>query len=202
MGNPLEREVCISFIVPVEPYSSTFRPDCNRANLARDGPILQGPKAFLTSISREFSLFVDHCLYFSRDKYPDYELCVDHDQIRKAITFRYKGDQSGGGPERDDEDADGVIWPLLWRNAPKSDGSTIEFNERRERCNEVMHRFAMHTPFYFLAFEKRASNQSGKGKATGVQRSERGVKAVNKGAGREQRKRKVQDVEDEDQGLF
>jgi hypothetical protein len=127
---------------------------------------------------------------------------VDYNQIFKAITFRYTGDQSDAGSGQDDEDAEGVIWPLLWRNAPKSDGSTVEFNERLERCREFMHRFAMHTPFYYLAFEKHASDKGGKGKATRVQRSEGGVKAVNMNAGRKQRKRKVQDVEDEDQGLF
>jgi hypothetical protein len=180
------------------------RPDCNRANLARDGPILQGPQAFLTSISRELGLFIDHCLSFPRDKYSGYDLRVDFDQIRKAITFVPKGNQSTADPGRDDDgdNTGGVIQPLPWRNAPKSDGSTIEFNERLKRCQESMHRFAMHTPFYYLAFEKRASNKSAKGKATRVRRSGGGPKAVSKDAGKKKMKRKAQDVEDEDQGLF
>jgi len=40
--------------------------------------------------------------------------------------------------------------PLPWKNAPKSDGSIAEFNKRLNHCREYLHKFAMHTPYYFL----------------------------------------------------
>ena len=40
--------------------------------------------------------------------------------------------------------------PLPWKNAPKPDGSIAEFNKRLNHCREYLHKFAMHTPYYFL----------------------------------------------------
>lgn len=152
--------------------SKYYRPDCNRANLARDGPILQGPQAYLTTIARELALLIDHTLSFPRTQHEDYNVHVDYDMIFGALSLTPKEDHmslitgssdgnggdngtddgNGGGTSDYDDDcgAQKVIQPLPWKNAPKPDGSTTEFQERLERCSKYMHHFATHTPYHFL----------------------------------------------------
>jgi hypothetical protein len=128
---------------------------------------VQGPAAYLTTLTREFGLFIDHCTSFSRDEIKDYDLLVDYEAIFSALRLERKTPQQDG---EDEDAAPDVIRPLPWRNAPKPDGSTTEFKERLEQCREFMHCFAMHTPYYFLEWKK--GEGKGKGKAVDVDEDE------------------------------
>ena len=143
---------------------SIYRPVSNQANLVCDGPILQGPQAHLTSITREVALVTSHLLRAYVGDLPGYIQDVDYNQIIAAIKLKHRD----GEPTR-------VIQPIPWQNAPKPDGSTAEFNTKLERCREYLHHFAMHTPEYLLAFNKhKQSSNRGKRPASKKRRQNKG----------------------------
>jgi hypothetical protein len=176
------------------------RPDCNRSNLVRDGPILQGPQAHLTAVAREFALTADHLFAHFRSHYDEYDIIVDINQIIGGIKMRPKVQGVGADVGENVEDQEGgihndkapvVIQALPWTNAPKPDGCTAEFKEWLEECREYMHNFAMHTPYYFLAHDSRMK------KATTMPK-----KAVDVGKGRREKKRRAPDTDEDDEGWF
>ena len=118
------------------------RPDCMKANLARDGPSLQGPQAHLTTFSRETALLVDHAFATLSNQYPDHELNIDYKTLLSSISMTRRATNGEGH--------DVVIRPIPWENAPAVDGSTDAFNEHLETCRKFLEDFAMHTPYYFL----------------------------------------------------
>lgn len=73
-----------------------------------------------------------------------YVLDVNYAQLISAIKL-----------ERRNGDTVDIIQPTPWLNAPKPDGSTVEFKSKVKRCQDYLHRFAMHTPEYFLTFSKQ-----------------------------------------------
>ena len=121
------------------------RPDCMRANLARDGPSLQGPQALLTTFSREAGLLIDHSFAILGRQYPDYDFNIDYGTLFNSFSMTRKATTGEG---RDGEPV--VIRPIPWENAPAADGSTEEFKKRLETCRKFLENFAMHTPCYFI----------------------------------------------------
>ena len=73
-----------------------YRPDCIRGNLARDGPVLQGPQAYLTTLTREIALMIDHTLSFSQNRHPDYAVHVDYEKFFQAFTIKLRTQHEGG----------------------------------------------------------------------------------------------------------
>jgi hypothetical protein len=143
---------------------SIHRPVSNQANLVCDGPILQGPQAHLTSITREVALVTSHLLRAYVGDLPGYIQDVDYNQIIAAIKLKH---QDGKTTQ--------VIRPIPWPNAPKPDGSTAEFKMKLEGCQKYLHHFAMHTPEYFLAFNKhKQSTNRGKQPASKKRRQNKG----------------------------
>lgn len=134
------------------------RPDCSKANLARDGPSLQGPRELLTTILREFALFADHLFATLRPQYPNYTLNVDYDTLFKTVSMRPEaGNKEGNGKEP------AVIGPIPWENAPAADGNTAVFKRRLKECREFMHHFSMHTPHCFIEHQLNSNRVEGSG---------------------------------------
>ena len=197
---------------------------------------MQGPTAYLSSVTRELSLILDQLLH-SHNAY--YELSMDHGIFAGALSIKLKKDRGNGGDskgsgggegdangegggggddgggdgegseEEDEECGDGegseedkecvTIRALPWENAPKADGSMVEFREQLALCQKKMDHFANHTPYYFLAHQKTIKVVGQKEKTGGKQQLG-GLKAVGQGKGRGQ-KRKACD-EDDDNGKF
>lgn len=128
------------------------RPDCNKANLARDGLSVQGPQALLTSYSRETALVVDHLYAMLRPQFPEYDINVDYNAISNAISMtpRVTNEEDDGGESP-------AIRPTPWENGPSANGSTEGFKKRMEECGEYMHHFAMHTPQYFISHKSNST---------------------------------------------
>jgi hypothetical protein len=161
---------------------------------------MQGPTAYLSSVTRELSLILDQLLH-SHNAY--YELSMDHGIFTRALSIQLKkdsGDDGGGDGEGSEEDKECVtIRALPWENAPKADGSTVEFREQLALCQKKMDHFANHTPYYFLTHQKTIK-VAGQKEKTGGKQQQGGLKAVGQGKGRGQ-KRKACD-EDDDDGKF
>jgi hypothetical protein len=138
-------------VIEVQPERQR-RPSSNKANLAHDGPSLQGPQALLTAITRETVLVLDHVYATLGGQYTDYETNVDYDMIFKAISMKPKNPTGGDGGDT------AGIHPLPWVNSPMADGSTTEFVRRLEECHTFMDRFAMHTPQYFINMARKKNN--------------------------------------------
>lgn len=79
---------------------NVYRPDCIRGNLARDGPVLQGPQAYLTTLTREIAIMIDHTLSFSQNRHPDYAVNVDYEKFFQAFTIRPRTQHEGGDGEQ------------------------------------------------------------------------------------------------------
>lgn len=119
------------------------RLDCTSANLARDGPSIQGPQALISTVLREVGLILNHVLAELRAQYPDYTIEVDFNRLFEAVSMVEANREDGETPA--------VIHPIPWANAPASDGSTVEFKNRLSEYRAFMDAFAKHTPFYFLS---------------------------------------------------
>ena len=116
-----------------------------KANLARDGPSMQGPQALLTTFSREAGLLIDHSFAILSSQYPDHDLNIDYGTLLGSILITRRATNGEG---HDGEPV--VIRPIPWENAPAADGSTEEFKQRLEICRKFLENFAMHTPCYFI----------------------------------------------------
>lgn len=114
----------------------------------------------------------------------------------KHKTHHQHGEDLGVG---DDSDKEGVeVQPLPWKNAPKADGSTAEFKQQLEEYQKFMHRFSMHTPHYFLAYDSRAQvSESATAPAQKQVTAKVVRRTVDAGEGRRQRKRKAPEVDEE-----
>ena len=123
------------------------------------------------------------------------------------------------GDNNNETDTRNVIRPLPWLNAPKGNGSKIQFSRRLARCQKKMAHLASHTPEHFLTHQEekpqkkatrhsqkktnmparlqkkmRAAARSQKKGAGGSQGGEGKVVAVRQTAGQ---KRKALDEEEE-----
>jgi len=160
-------------------------------------------------------------LSFPRTQHEDYDVNVDYDMIFRALSLAPKkdhvgpttdssnsnntddgdngtgggddgtGDRDGTGGNKDNNWAQVAVRPLPWKNAPKPDGSTIEFQERLGVCHEFMYHFAMHTPHYFLSHNPGMRIKHGRapgGVTTPVQK-----RATTK-------KRKAPDMDEDEEG--
>jgi hypothetical protein len=127
-------------VIRIDPHGR-YRPNSERANLARDGPSVQGPLALITTISREVALMVDQVFAVFRSQYPDHNVRVDYNAIFEAISMSKKavdGESGGGEPV--------TFHPIRWANTPPADGCTQEFVGRLQEYRNFMDHFAMHTP--------------------------------------------------------
>ena len=91
---------CPIFVYYLALNQNIHRPDCIRGNLARDGPVLQGPQAYLTTLTREIALMIDHTLSFSQNRHPDYAVHVDYEKIFQAFTIKPRMQYEGGSRDQ------------------------------------------------------------------------------------------------------
>ena len=146
-------------------------------------------QAFITALSRECCLVIDHTVSFARIEQEDYEITVDYNKILEAWSVI---------PRRKDGEVEQMpIKPLRWENAPEVDGSTDKFHQQLEVSRKFMHNFAMHTPHYFLAYEAAQVPKSTTSKAPKTNR----VVATG-GRTNRQKKRKASDLDEDEEGWF
>lgn len=58
--------------------------------------MLQGSQAYLTTLTREIALMIDHTLSFSQNRHPDYAVHVDYEKFFQAFTIQPRPQHEGG----------------------------------------------------------------------------------------------------------
>ena len=163
------------------------RPTTHQANLVRDGPILQGPQAYLTTVARNIALANSYFFQGFIGDHKGYVPHVDYQQLMAAFKLR-----------RVDGNTTDVIEPTPWPDAPKPDGSTVEFEAKLKSCQEYLHNFAMHTPEYFLTFNKQRQQTSSRRKQLSTRCKQPTSKKHRRGKGRGTNGDETTTTQDED----
>ena len=116
------------------------RPDSDKANLARNGPVVQGHQPFITALTHQNHLITDHFTAIARKQIEgNYVMRYEPAKVYLESTC---ADGPNGAHTRID--------PIHWEGGPTPDGDTSDFEKTLARCQKYLHHFAMHTAHCFM----------------------------------------------------
>lgn len=109
-----------------------YRTSTNRTSLVRDGQLVQGPQAWITSFARNFALIAHSALAGSDGVYGG---AIDWNQLVTSFSV------AGSDGSR--------VSAIPWEDTLDL-GSDASFRQQLAECQAKMEHLAMHTPRHFL----------------------------------------------------